>query len=145
MLHTWTLSVLWVKTKFIVCRKMLMLRTSWWFLFYYSFKSLLYGAVWFNGQCLSVVSKLFNFLFLLLVWCRFEWAGMKQTKFSHILISRNILTCKHAVMSWICTKLSGKLAKIPSLVWKFSCRKFSPLNNDYVVQLPEFLPLKFEY
>lgn len=42
-------------------------------------------------------------------------------------------------MSWICTGSGGKLAELPCWIWKFSCQTFSPLNNDYVVQLPASL------
>lgn len=38
-------------------------------------------------------------------------------------------------MSWICTELDKKLAELPRWKWKFASPKFSPLNNDYVVQL----------
>lgn len=48
-----------------------------------------------------------------------------------------------AVMSWICTEAGWKLAQLPCWIWKFSCQTFSPLNNDYVVQLPASLLQNF--
>ena len=87
-----------------------------------------------------VVSELFNFLCCCLCCRCWPTPKKKITFWSH----ERLFPCSAAVMIRICTELGKKLAAFPCWKWKLSCQKFSPLNNDYVVQLPASL-LNFHF
>lgn len=137
--HEHYLSVLWVKTEFTVCRKILMSvhsHRTWWSLFF-SIVLNLSCELWFNGQCLLCPNYLISFFVAVAVVIV---SGRLRPTSQHFYSDLMLCFSFHAaVMSWICTGAGEKLAQLPCWIWKFSCPTFAPLNNDYVVQLRAFL------